>query len=42
MANKGSIVYTTHTNPTFNQGYSIGANAKGADKLAELYAKMIG
>ena len=42
IANKGSVVYTTHTNPTFNEGYSLGANAKGSDKLAELLKQMQG
>ncbi len=30
---QGDVVYTTHTTQTLNEGYSIGTNAKGADKL---------
>ncbi len=40
MQRNGSIVYTTHTPETFANGYSIGANAKGADKLAALRAQL--
>ena len=40
MSAQGSVVYTTHTPETLAKGYSIGTNAKGADKLAELLAKL--
>ncbi len=40
IARQGNVVYTTHTPETFNKGYSIGANAKGADKLQALLAQM--
>ena len=40
LASNGSVVYTTHTPETLANGYSIGQNAKGADKLAELLAQM--
>ena len=40
LANKGEVVYTTQTPQSMSNGYSIGSNAKGADKLAELLAKM--
>ena len=40
MQANGSIVRTTHTLETFANGYSIGANAKGADKLAALRAQL--
>lgn len=42
LANNGHIVATTHTPETISNGYSIGANAKGADKLAALRAKLQG
>ena len=40
LARQGSVVYTTHTPETLANAYSIGANAKGADKLAELLKNM--
>ena len=40
LASNGSVVYTTHTPETLANGYSIGQNAKGADKLAALLAQM--
>ena len=40
MATQGNVVFTTHTPETFNTGYSIGANAKGADKLQALLAQL--
>ena len=40
MASKGSVVYTTHTPESLERGYSIGSNAKGADKLANLLAQL--
>ena len=40
MATKGSVVYTTHSPESLEKGYSIGANAKGADKLANLLAQL--
>ena len=40
LTRQGSVVYTTHTPESLAQGYSIGSTAKGADKLAELLAKM--
>ena len=36
----GEIVWTTHTPQTYSDAHSIGANAKGADKLAELLEKL--
>ena len=36
----GEVVYTTHTNGSISSANSIGANAKGADKLAELFKQM--
>ncbi|MBS4759164.1 MAG: hypothetical protein KHX03_00510 [Clostridium sp.] len=42
LASQGNVVYTTHTPATLQEGYSIGANAKGADKLAQLLAQMQG
>ena len=40
LAKEGSVVYTTHTPESIANGYSLGSNAKGADKLAELLAQM--
>ena len=40
LKQNGSIVRTTHTLESFANGYSIGANAKGADKLAALRAQL--
>ena len=40
LARQGSVVYTTHTPETLANANSIGANAKGADKLAELLKNM--
>ena len=42
LANSGQVVYTTHTPESISNGYSIGSNAKGADKLAEMLARMQG
>ena len=42
LANSGQVVYTTHTPESISNGYSIGSNAQGADKLAELLARMQG
>ena len=42
LASQGNVVYTTHTPATLQEGYSIGSNAKGADKLAQLLAQMQG
>ena len=36
----GEIVWTTHTPKTYSDAHSIGANAKGADKLAALYESL--
>ena len=40
IARLGRIVHTTHTPETLANANSIGANAKGADKLAELLKNM--
>ena len=40
LAAKGEVVYTTQTPQSMSNGYSIGSNAKGADKLAALLAQM--
>lgn len=42
LMREGKVVYTTHTQPSLSEGYSIGTNAKGADKLAELFKQMQG
>ncbi len=40
LMKNGEVVYTTHTPQTLSEGYSIGSNAKGADKLQALLAQM--
>ena len=40
LMRQGEVVYTTHTPQTLKEGYSIGANAKGADKLQALLAQL--
>ena len=42
LMRNGEIVYTTHTPETLSNGYSIGSNAKGGDKLAQLLQQMQG
>ena len=40
IAKQGNVVYTTHTPQTLSEGYSIGSNAKGSEKLQALLAQM--